>query len=209
MYRPEEGYAISVYHSFNDEVDHYRVHWWRCVGCALLIKRSMNREPSEKDCREYRKDRSKMRPCTDNRCLWHSHVKRCGAKFEKIKSPDPKPKPPPKEKKTHPDDKAKKGGAVKAKERAVSGRGTLDGLGKAPKQPGIQDFFAGGGGSKSVKGNQGVTKGGSTSFTPAKRPANDMDAGGGCMQKYTCPVCAQTFESEGAVSVHLDSCLAG
>ena len=169
----------------------------------------MNREPSEKDCREYRKDRSKMRPCTDNRCSWHSHVKRCGAKFEKIKSPDPKPKPPPKEKKTRPDEKAKKGGAVKAKERAVSGRGTLDGLGKAPRQPGIQDFFAGGGGSKSVKGDQGVTEGGAICFTPAKRPANDMDAGGGCMQKYTCPVCAQTFESEGAVSVHLDSCLAG
>lgn len=31
MYRPPEGYAISVYHSFHDEVEHYQVHWWQCV----------------------------------------------------------------------------------------------------------------------------------------------------------------------------------
>lgn len=207
MYRPEEGYAISVYHSFNDEVDHYRVHWWRCVGCALLIKRSMNREPSEKDCREYRKDRSKMKACTDNRCLWHSHVKRCGGKFEKIKSPEPKPKPPPKEKKAKSEGgagKAKKEGVGKTNERAVHGRGALEVSDKAPKQPGILDFFTGGGSSRPKGDGEGAP-----SLTPAKRPASDMGVGRAVVKRYTCPVCAQSFETEGAVSVHLDSCLAG
>ncbi len=33
MYRPTSGYHVTVYHSFNDEVAHYRVHWWKCQTC--------------------------------------------------------------------------------------------------------------------------------------------------------------------------------
>ena len=44
------GTKISVYHSFHDEVDNYRTHWWQCDGpcrsrkpfCGL-VKRTMNR----------------------------------------------------------------------------------------------------------------------------------------------------------------------
>lgn len=40
------GTHITVYHSFRDEVNLYRVHWWKCDGkCGNIIKRAMNRAP--------------------------------------------------------------------------------------------------------------------------------------------------------------------
>lgn len=50
------GLNISVYHSFNDEVDSYRQHVWLCDGpCRKkppyygLLKRAKNMAPSERD----------------------------------------------------------------------------------------------------------------------------------------------------------------
>ena len=50
------GTKISVYHSFHDEVDNYRTHWWQCDGpCRSqkpfygIVKRSMNRAPGPND----------------------------------------------------------------------------------------------------------------------------------------------------------------
>ncbi|CAB1416930.1 unnamed protein product [Pleuronectes platessa] len=50
------GTSISVYHSFHDEVDVYRQHWWRCDGPCQnrkpyfgYVKRAMNRVPSAQD----------------------------------------------------------------------------------------------------------------------------------------------------------------
>ena len=30
------GASITVYHTFNDEVDVYRTHWWKCRSVASL-----------------------------------------------------------------------------------------------------------------------------------------------------------------------------
>lgn len=52
----QTGLSLSVYHSFSDEVDHYRTHIWLCNGPCKdkppyygYVKRAMNRPPTEKD----------------------------------------------------------------------------------------------------------------------------------------------------------------
>ncbi|KAK9508065.1 hypothetical protein O3M35_007808 [Rhynocoris fuscipes] len=71
------GTHITVYHSFHDEVRHYKTHWWRCNGpCQFkhpyygLVKRSMNRAPGPND-------------------FWfEEHRVTCGGEFIKVKEPD-------------------------------------------------------------------------------------------------------------------------
>lgn len=71
----ETGLKISIYHNFRDEVDLYRTHIWQCQGsCAYILKRAMNRTPSEKDP------------------WWEEHENRCGGKFLKISEPEKKEK---------------------------------------------------------------------------------------------------------------------
>ncbi|CAO3638940.1 unnamed protein product [Cunninghamella echinulata] len=75
------GTNITVYHNFNDEVNHYKTHVWRCDGPCQhqppyfgYVKRSMNRPPQNADS-------------------WFArHQKKCGGTFIKIKSPPAKPK---------------------------------------------------------------------------------------------------------------------
>ncbi|KAI0989833.1 hypothetical protein GJ496_004584 [Pomphorhynchus laevis] len=50
------GLKITIYHSFSDEVELYRQHWWKCNGpCQYrrpyygIVKRSMNRPPGPND----------------------------------------------------------------------------------------------------------------------------------------------------------------
>eukprot|EP01083_Nonionella_stella_P272808 925306_1 len=70
------GTNITVYHTFHDEVDAHRQHWWKCDGPCVrrspffgLVKRSMNRAPGPSD-------------------FWHAeHQKSCGGTFHKIKEP--------------------------------------------------------------------------------------------------------------------------
>ncbi|KAI4897810.1 hypothetical protein NFI96_022963 [Prochilodus magdalenae] len=71
------GTNITVYHSFHDEVDVYRQHWWRCNGpCQTrkpffgYVKRAMNRAPSARDP------------------WWEDHRRSCGGTFTKIKEPE-------------------------------------------------------------------------------------------------------------------------
>jgi len=65
------GTHISVYHDFNEEVNFYRIHWWKCQGkCGFVLKRSMNRAPSSNDF------------------WWTKHQITCGGKFIKIKGPE-------------------------------------------------------------------------------------------------------------------------
>uniref|UniRef100_A0A0N4Z935 SprT-like domain-containing protein n=1 Tax=Parastrongyloides trichosuri TaxID=131310 RepID=A0A0N4Z935_PARTI len=71
------GTEISIYHSFHEEVRHYKNHWWKCNGpCSSrppfygLVKRAMNREPSKNDY------------------WWGQHEATCGGKFIKIKEPE-------------------------------------------------------------------------------------------------------------------------
>ncbi|KAF8793281.1 DNA-dependent metalloprotease SPRTN-like [Argiope bruennichi] len=79
MYRinKEAGTRISVYHSFHDEVDSYRTHWWKCNGPCQnkrpfygIVKRAMNRAPGPRDN------------------WWAQHQSTCGGTFTKIKEPD-------------------------------------------------------------------------------------------------------------------------
>jgi hypothetical protein len=50
------GLKITIYHSFNDEVEIYRTHVWRCNGICKerppyfgYVKRTMNRKPQPAD----------------------------------------------------------------------------------------------------------------------------------------------------------------
>uniref|UniRef100_A0A8B9HS41 DNA-dependent metalloprotease SPRTN n=1 Tax=Astyanax mexicanus TaxID=7994 RepID=A0A8B9HS41_ASTMX len=71
------GTNISIYHSFHDEVDVYRQHWWRCDGPCQnrkpffgYVKRAMNRAPSARDP------------------WWEDHRRTCGGTYTKIKEPE-------------------------------------------------------------------------------------------------------------------------
>jgi SprT-like domain-contaning protein Spartan len=50
------GTAITIYHSFHDEVSLYKTHWWRCDGVCQnrkpyygFVKRTSNRAPGAND----------------------------------------------------------------------------------------------------------------------------------------------------------------
>ncbi|XP_052442285.1 DNA-dependent metalloprotease SPRTN [Carassius gibelio] len=71
------GTNITIYHSFHDEVDVYRQHWWRCNGPCQnrrpffgYVKRAMNRPPSARDP------------------WWAEHQRTCGGTYTKIKEPE-------------------------------------------------------------------------------------------------------------------------
>ncbi|PIK38535.1 putative sprT-like domain-containing protein Spartan-like [Apostichopus japonicus] len=73
----EAGTKITIYHSFHDEVENYRQHWWRCNGPCQerkpffgYVKRAMNRAPSHNDT------------------WWADHQRNCGGTFTKIKEPE-------------------------------------------------------------------------------------------------------------------------
>lgn len=71
------GTNISVYHTFHDEVDLYKKHWWRCDGVCKdrspyygFVKRTCNRTPGPNDS------------------WWKQHEQTCGGKFVKCKEPE-------------------------------------------------------------------------------------------------------------------------
>lgn len=68
---------FQIYHSFHDEVDVYRQHWWRCNGPCQnrkpyfgYVKRAMNRAPSALDP------------------WWGDHQRTCGGTYTKVKEPE-------------------------------------------------------------------------------------------------------------------------
>ncbi|XP_077286565.1 DNA-dependent metalloprotease SPRTN [Arctopsyche grandis] len=79
MYRinREANVNITVYHTFRDEVDLYKTHWWRCEGPCRdrrpffgTVRRSSNRAPGPNDF------------------WWQKHLSSCGGNFIKIKEPE-------------------------------------------------------------------------------------------------------------------------
>lgn len=75
------GTNITVYHTFHDEVELYKTHWWRCNGLCQhrrpffgYVRRTCNRAPGPNDR------------------WWYQHQKTCSGTFEKIKEPEPKRK---------------------------------------------------------------------------------------------------------------------
>ena len=82
------GLDISVYHTFNDEVESYRQHVWLCNGpCKKkhpyygIVKRQVNRAPSPLDdwCKYFKIKISYTVPL---------HLKNCGGQFIKIAEPE-------------------------------------------------------------------------------------------------------------------------
>ncbi|KAF7992157.1 hypothetical protein HCN44_001482 [Aphidius gifuensis] len=76
------GTAISIYHTFHDEVKLYKQHWWRCNGpCQHRapyfgnVRRAMNRAPGPNDT------------------WWKEHERNCNGTFIKIKEPTKDDKP--------------------------------------------------------------------------------------------------------------------
>jgi len=70
------GFHISIYHTFHDEVEFHRDHWWQCNGeCSKrppffgCVKRSMNRAPGPTDT------------------WWAEHQLTCTGIFTKVKEP--------------------------------------------------------------------------------------------------------------------------
>ena len=70
-------FVSSVYHTFHDEVELYKTHWWRCDGpCTKrppfygFVKRPMNRAPGPNDR------------------WWGQHQNTCGGSFIKVKEPE-------------------------------------------------------------------------------------------------------------------------
>ncbi|XP_055907539.1 DNA-dependent metalloprotease SPRTN-like [Eupeodes corollae] len=71
------GTNITVYHTFHDEVNVYKTHWWRCNGSCQhrspffgYVKRTSNRAPGPNDF------------------WWGQHLNSCGGTFMKIKEPE-------------------------------------------------------------------------------------------------------------------------
>ncbi|XP_043858744.1 DNA-dependent metalloprotease SPRTN isoform X2 [Dromiciops gliroides] len=71
------GANVTIYHSFHNEVDVYRQHWWRCNGPCQhrkpyygYVKRAMNRAPSANDF------------------WWAEHQRTCGGTYIKVKEPE-------------------------------------------------------------------------------------------------------------------------
>ena len=66
-----------MYHTFHDEVENYRQHWWKCDGACQkkppyfgYVKRSMNRAPAPRDT------------------WWPDHQRTCGGTYTKVKEPE-------------------------------------------------------------------------------------------------------------------------
>ncbi|XP_058058803.1 uncharacterized protein LOC131209697 [Anopheles bellator] len=75
------GTHITVYHTFHDEVNIYKTHWWKCNGPCQhkhpfygVVKRTANRKPGPSDF------------------WWKEHNLTCGGEFVKIREPSPKRK---------------------------------------------------------------------------------------------------------------------
>lgn len=73
----EAGTNITIYHSFHDEVNSYKQHWWKCNGpCQYkrpyfgMVKRAMNRAPGPYDF------------------WWADHRATCSGQFIKVKEPE-------------------------------------------------------------------------------------------------------------------------
>ena len=88
------GTNITVYHTFHDEVNLYKQHWWRCNGICQdrspffgYVKRTSNRAPGPNDQ------------------WWGQHMRNCGGTFMKIKEPEKKKTSRPSKEKNKENDK--------------------------------------------------------------------------------------------------------
>ncbi|XP_068091127.1 DNA-dependent metalloprotease SPRTN [Hyperolius riggenbachi] len=195
------GAKISVYHSFHDEVNEFRKHWWRCDGPCQdrkpyygYVKRAMNRAPSSHDP------------------WWADHQRTCGGTYIKIKEPEPKtrdktkeaekPAPRSDKKEETSKDQGKSPAAMKGKSDGVDihifgGPGYRLG-GSSPsagsgQRPGIPSLFAGAGqrlgGAEKIQ--TPIPSSSQSTMTLPKLPMNQI-------LKYTTPLPNNKTESQPA-----------
>lgn len=176
------GVQITVFHDFTDEVGAYLRHWWRCDGCGLRIKRAMNRAPAP----------------TDN--WWPEHAKKCRGKFDKTHEPPP-PEKPPKHGVVAVGASAASHGS--ARQEDIFSLNDAEDTGKKPVRVHRIDemFHSRGGAATQTKGECAPS---------ALKPPSKAKLSAAKLGRFSCPACDQGgFLTEGAVSAHLDSCLAG
>lgn len=112
------GTNITVYHTFHDEVDLYKQHWWRCNGVCQdrspffgFVKRTSNRAPGPNDI------------------WWSKHQQDCGGTFMKIKEPEkPKKSQTKVNKKSTNSNKAGAAGGAGTLHKYFTGNQTVNGL---------------------------------------------------------------------------------
>ncbi|KAJ3677412.1 hypothetical protein LUZ60_003136 [Juncus effusus] len=83
--RPNNGYKITLFHDFHDDVADDIAHKWECELCHEKINRATPKPPSHNDCIlqvHYMK-----RTCGNSDCSWHRHKDKCGGTFKKISGP--------------------------------------------------------------------------------------------------------------------------
>ena len=116
------GTNITVYHTFHDEVELYKKHWWRCDGICRTqkpyfgyVKRTSNRAPSKNDF------------------WWNQHQQKCGGTFIKVKEPEKVEKKMTKEIKPKSDGPTKRKVPIKTKDQNLKDQ--------KPKNNDIRKFF--------------------------------------------------------------------
>lgn len=176
------GSNVTVYHTFVDEVEAQRTHWWRCTSCGKVVKRAMNRVPSLHDD------------------WWPEHERICGGVFEKTHEPSPK-SPVRKRPRmgaiaVNADGTGPVGGAFRGSGRENFGKTSVMQTHRIDSM-----FEKSGGSSQAGRALPGVS-------TPQGQTASSRHAGGATLS-FPCPVCQEHFISEAAVNSHLDQCLIG
>jgi endogenous inhibitor of DNA gyrase (YacG/DUF329 family) len=175
----ESGSNITVYHSFHDEVDVHRVHWWTCRGsCGRIIKRAMNRAPAPLDS------------------WWQQHERVCGGRFEKTHEPIPKEKAPRFGAVAVPADGSTVTDDIAMTKNVVRVRRIDDMMHRSSKRPTFSCSIPDGG-----------SQARSPKTFPRKMPprVHRVQPSAKVVQ---CPVCSAPVADEASLNDHLDACLA-
>ncbi|KNC96182.1 uncharacterized protein SPPG_08337 [Spizellomyces punctatus DAOM BR117] len=180
----QAGTNITVYHNFHDEVNHYRVHVWKCDGPCQhrppffgIVRRSMNRPPQPADR------------------WWSDHQASCGGTYHKIAGPEPKPKRKRKEEKS--EDRVDKGKTAGIDDYFVQ----LDKKIKSEDDTRQNDKVR----APSPHHSELVMDLTGPPLKPSKEPIPSAVASP--PESVSCPVCGKTGFTSTEINEHLDLCL--
>ncbi|CAI6238909.1 unnamed protein product [Periconia digitata] len=179
-------YAITIFHTFHDEVDSFRTHVWKCNGTCQnrppyfgVVKRSMNRAPGKSDP------------------WWADHERECGGTYVKVSEPEVT---------------KKQRDAMSLKKRAGLQKNKLDGWVKVGAGAGKGSVEEGNISSSSVvsSGKRGAAVVIAEDDTPDRKrrrraPGDDGSPGKPAEKKMMvdCPICYQRVP-ELDINEHLD-----
>ncbi|KAJ3331728.1 hypothetical protein HDU76_002391 [Blyttiomyces sp. JEL0837] len=197
-----EGTNITVYHTFRDEVQHYRKHVWKCQGpCGHILRRAMNRPPQPAD-------------------PWFSnHQQKCGGTYIKISEPEKVDKKKRKQEQDADTGKKKKekvddDGSVATSKKSSKSKEKKEKDIKE-KKTGMKDISV-----YMIKGDKSASesKAGPSSISQSGQSSRDVvdltlspqkpdiPTNSPVIPSYPCPLCSKLF-LESDMNAHLDSCL--